>query len=412
MNKTILVMGHEVRATLGRKTFLLFAFGLPILLGAIAVVLMIVNRGATALPETPTAADTDAQVQGYVDNSGLIVMTPVTLTEARLRSYRDVADAEAGLTDGEIDGYYLIPADYGTGGQVVYVTDTYSPFADELDPAPISWLLLVNLLGDEQQARAVREPLVVEVTVLAPQGDAESESWIVELMPMMMVFLLYMVILIPAGSLVNAITDEKKNRVMETVLTSVSPRQFISGKVVALGLLGLVQILLWIGVFWGVARFGGQPLNIPPGFELPPALMVWALVYGLLGYAMYGVLMAGLGALAPDFRETRGASLVLMSPLIIAYLLNVAVLAEPDGLLAVVLSFFPLTSPISMISRMTATAVPLWQLLLAAFLQALTAALLLRLVTRMFRAQQLLSGQPFSVGRYFRIMLRADRVAG
>jgi ABC-2 type transport system permease protein len=154
-----------------------------------------------------------------------------------------------------------------------------------------------------------------------------------------------------------------------------------------------------------VVRFGGRPLKIPTGFTVPTQLLVWSFVYGLLGYAMYGAQMAGLGALAPDIKDVRGASFIILLPLIVVYMFSVGIFVAPDGPLALVMSLFPLTSPVGMIARMTRTTVPLWQLVLAAVLQALAAILIVRIVARLFRAQHLLSGQPFSVKRFFGALL-------
>jgi ABC-2 type transport system permease protein len=220
-----------------------------------------------------------------------------------------------------------------------------------------------------------------------------------------MTLLLYMVILIAASALIAAVAEEKKNRVMEILLSSVTPNQFIGGKILALGFLGLLMFAAYVAIMWMVARFGGQGLNIPAGYEFPTYLLIWAGIFAILGYAMYGSLMAGLGALAPDVKDTRSTSLLLMAPMILAYMFNIIVIEVPNGILAIFLSLFPLTSPVSMISRMTATDVPTWQLVLAAALQLLTALLIVRLVARLFRAQILLSGQAPSPGRYLKVLL-------
>jgi ABC-2 type transport system permease protein len=120
---------------------------------------------------------------------------------------------------------------------------------------------------------------------------------------------------------------------------------------------------------------------------------------------MYGAQMAGVGALAPDVKDTRGASLVVLAPLILVYMFLTIIVINPDGLFAIVMSLFPLTSPVAMIARMTQTAVPAWQVVLAAGLQLLAAIGIVRLVARLFRAQYLLSGQPFSIGGFYRAML-------
>jgi ABC-2 type transport system permease protein len=177
------------------------------------------------------------------------------------------------------------------------------------------------------------------------------------------------------------------------------------GKILALGLLGLLQTGLWVAVLWVVAHLGGQALAIPPGFSIPTSLLVWCLVYSLLGYAMYGSQMAGLGALAPDVKDTSGPIMIVLSPLILVYMFLVIIVARPESGLPVALSLFPLTSPVAMMARMTATEVPLWQPLLAAALQLATAIVIVRAVARLFRAQILLSGQPFSLKTYGRVLL-------
>lgn len=409
MNKTLLVMSNEIGATLRRKTFMGFAFGLPLVLGIIALIVMAVNRNATPGPSEATQDVTTAKEtsEGYVDPGGLIVSLPTDTPPGWLSEYPSQASAQGALEAGDISAYYLIPADYVENGQIVYVRLEHNPVVKEVSSRDIERVLLANLLeGDAELAARVWDPLDVQVTRLtSPGSEEDADSWIVDYFPNLMTLILYMVILLPAGGLVNSLTDEKKNRVMEVLMSSVSPQQMISGKIVALGLLGLLQTALWVGILWAVATFGGRPLNIPSGFEVPGQLLVWALIYFLLGYAMYGALMAGLGALAPDLKESRGPSFVVMSPMIIVYTFMVAILEVPDGPIALVLSLFPLTSPVGMIARMTATDVPVWQPVLAAALQLLTAVLIVRLVGRLFRAQALLSGQPFSVGGFLAALL-------
>lgn len=410
MKKTVLVMLNEINATLRRKAFIIMGFGIPLLLGVIALIVMAVNRDASSATVASTGAGGDdaarQTAEGYLDEGGLIKTLPADVPSDWLIEYPDEAAAQAALEAGEIAAYYVISADYVASGDITHVTLQYNPIADNVNTDSIEWILLVNLLGDAELAAEVWAPLDVKVTALesaAPGTD--QDSWIVELFPNLMAFMLYLVILLPAGLLVNAVTDEKKNRVLEVLMVSVSPQQMIAGKILAVGLLGLLQTALWVGILWAVVRFGGRPLNIPAGFVVPTGLLVWAFVYGLLGYAMYGALMAGLGALATNIKDTTGASFLVLSPLIVVYMFLIGILAAPDGPLALALSLFPLTAPVGMIARMTKTTVPLWQTALAGILQLFTAILIVRLVARLFRAQTLLSGQPFSAKRFFGALL-------
>lgn len=412
MNKTLLVIGYEIRATLARKAFLVIAIGLPLLLGLIVLAVIGINRDAAAAPPAAVeAATAGPQEIGYVDPGGLIQVVPDDLPDARLVPYGDEAAAQAALAAGAIDAYYLIPAGYLASGELTYVCREYQPLSDAaLDHRPIEWTLLVNLVGgDEAAADAMANPLLVEWQQVAPAGAAlpagADESWIVELLPTLMALLLYMAIILPSSTLVMAVTDEKKNRVMEVLLSSVSPGQLVGGKIVALGLLGLLQTGLWVGVLWTVVHLGGETFQIPPGFTIPSGLLVWCLVYSLLGYGMYGAQMAGLGALVRDIKDSRGATFVILIPLVAVYMFLVVIVERPDSPIAIALSLFPLTAPVGMIARMVATAVPLWQAVLAAALQLLTSVLIVRAVARLFRAQTLLSGQPFSLAAYSRALL-------
>ena len=409
MKKIFLVMLNEINATLRRKSFIFLGFGLPLVLGIVALVVIAMNRDASSALADVTRADgidaAEQMMEGYVDQGGLIRTLPADVPANWLTEYPDEGTAQAALEAEEITAYYVIPADYVETGGITYVTLQHNPVSDGVNAGGIEWILLVNLLGDAELAANVWHPLDVAVTVLESAGPEVEDSWVARLLPNLMALVLYMVILLPAGVLVNAVTDEKKNCVMEVLMLSVSPGQMIGGKILALGLLGLLQTGMWVGVLWAVVRFGGQPLNIPAGFAVPTQLLVWAFVYGLLGYAMYGAQMAGLGALAPDIKDVRGASLIILSPLIVVYMFAVGIFVAPDGPLALVMSLFPLTSPVGMIARMTQVTVPLWQLVLAAVLQALAAILIVRTVARLFRAQHLLSGQPFSVKRFFGALL-------
>ncbi len=407
MNKTWLFARTEVRNSLGRKTFVLFAFGLPILIGIVALGFALINRdngepdAADVLVESPEPTDV-----GYVDPGRHIQSLPENDPTDWLKPYPDQDAALLALEDGEIRGFYFIPEDYVTAGELSLVKLTHNPMSNE-PTETFQWILLYNIAGGDQAlATSLWQPLDLTLTSIAPPSeDSGEETWITEMLPTIMTLILYMVIIMTAQLLINAISDEKKNRVMEIVLSSASSNQFLSGKILAGGILGLMMIFTWLGLFWLVSTFGGASLNIPADFELPTNLLVWAVVYAFLGYAMYGSLMAGIGALTPDVKDARSLTMIILLPLIFGYLLNIFIQNNPDGPIAVIASLFPLTAPVTMIIRMTVTEVPVWQSALSAVLMVATAALIIRLVAHFFRAQILLSGQQPTVKRYFQTLL-------
>jgi ABC-2 type transport system permease protein len=109
--------------------------------------------------------------------------------------------------------------------------------------------------------------------------------------------------------------------------------------------------------------------------------------------------MASVGALVPNLREASQATIVVVLPMIIPLMLISILIQDPNGALAIGLSLFPLTAPVAMMTRLAAGTVPVWQVALSALILLVTAVLIMRAVARMFRAQTLLTGQPFELRR-------------
>lgn len=404
MRKIWLVLRNEIRVTLRRKSFTIVAFGMPLLLGLIALGFGIFNRGAGAEELVEDLSAELAAVrnlgEGYVDPAGLIRALPPDIPPHWLRPFADETAAAQALAADAIAGYYVIDSAYVETGRLTYFTREYNPLGSTLATPLIRWVLTYNLLGqDLALAARVQQPLQLETQLLTPdeEGAAEESNWFSELLPNLLAITLYIVILLPAGILVNSMVDEKKHRVLEQLLLSASPLQILAGKIGALGILGLAQTAVWLGVLYGVAFFGGAALALPEGFRAPTGLIAWTMLYFLFGYGMYGAQMAGIGALATDLKDTKGVTFLVLSPLIAVYVLMAVIAERPNSLVAVILSFFPLTAPVGMLTRLAATELPLWQPALSALLQLAAVIVIIWLAARLFRARTLLSGQAVTV---------------
>lgn len=214
--------------------------------------------------------------------------------------------------------------------------------------------------------------------------------------------------IISGGSyLLRLVSSEKDSRVMELLLLSASPSQLLNGKVISYCILGFFQVLAWLGAVYIVFKIGGTTLNLPPDFSLPISLLVWGLVFFVLGYAVYATMMAGAGALTPKLSQYTSVVFIVSAPLMVSYIFSILLAMRPHSPLAVGLSIFPLSAPIMMVTRLTVGGVPLWQPFVAAGLTIIVAILIIRAVARMFRAQILLSGQPFSIQRYLKAIFNS-----
>jgi len=398
MNRTLLVLRNELVTTLTRRSFLFAAFGLPLIAILIFAGISALNRGSPDVISsvTGTADKSETIVEGYVDHGDLIKAIPEFVPDGSLVAFPDEASALRALEAEEIAAYYIIPTDYVQKGVCTYV----DPEANPIKPRPQGWVmrrvLLVNLLGgDVEMADQVWDPMDLRVTALTAEPQRDDDSPLTFFIPF---------IVMAASLLFNSVTAEKKNRVMEMLMLSITPLQMLGGKIVGLGIAGLLQTVVWVDTGYGLLRVGVGSLNLPVAFQLPPSILAWGIVFFLLGYVVYASLLAGLGAVVTDMQQSSQKAIVVLWPIIIPLVFQSILIEDPHGAIATGLSLFPLTAPVSMIARLAVGGVPAWQPPLATGLALVTAYAIVRAVARMFQAQTLLSGQPFEVKRFYKAL--------
>jgi ABC-2 type transport system permease protein len=409
MKKTLLILRNEIITILSRPSFLFAMFGIP-LIGAVVFIaasqLNKVNPAQNVLTQLISNPQI-TQAEGYVDLGGMIKEIPASVQPGLLIAYPDETSASQALVKGEISAYYVIPQDYIQSGEITNIRSNFNPLLGSGQSSLLEWILRVNLLkGNTQLATLVSDPTQHANKVpLSPTPQRDENNMLTFFLPYGVTMLFYIIILSTASLLLSSVAKEKENRMMEILLVSVTPRQLLTGKIVALGLVGLLQTIVWVGTGRILLARGGTAFNLPIAFQLPPSFLVWGVIFFLLGYAVYASLMAGLGALVPNLREATQATIVVIFPLIIPIFLLSILINDPNGPVATILSIFPLTAPVAMMTRLSAGNVPLWQTTLSAILLVITALLVIRSVARMFRAQTILSGQPFSRKLFFSALL-------
>jgi ABC-2 type transport system permease protein len=420
MKKTLEVMRYELVSALQRPSFLFFAFGVPVIaVIAFAGYSLIKSNQDSDSSDTQVQEDSGLVVEGYVDLAGLVEVVPEDLPPGTLVEFSSETEAQSALNQGKVNAYYLIPDDYLETGNLYYIHPNINPISGGGQEWVMRWTLYVNLLGgDMEMASHIWNPADINKRDLAIEkagngaasGDCLTPGYscenntLIQLLPLAVMAIIYISILSGGSYLLRLISSEKDSRIMELLILSASPRQLLNGKIFSYCLLGFFQVLAWLGAILLVFKIGGTSLNLPPGFVLPISLLVWGLVFFLFGFAIYASLMAGAGALTPKLTQYTSVYFIVSSPLLITYVFSIILGRIPHSTLAVVLSIFPLSAPVMMMTRLTVGGVPTWQPIVAALLTLLTAVLIIRAVSRMFHAQLLLSGQPFSISRYLRVL--------
>jgi ABC-2 type transport system permease protein len=158
--------------------------------------------------------------------------------------------------------------------------------------------------------------------------------------------------------------------------------------------------VVWLGSALLMLQLGGRTLQFLSDIQLSSGILLWGIVFFILGYLLYATIMAGVGALVGSVKEASQATFIIILPILIPLLLVGVIINQPNAPLPVVLSLIPFTAPNTIMTRLATAPVPLWQLLAAIGLLLITVFILIRAVSGMFRAQFLLTGQKFSLGLF------------
>ncbi len=400
MHKTWIVFKQELLNTLTRRSFLITLFLIPLIPAILVAILgSLGEEKKTQVIQDVFSPQANTFVsEGYVDNANVIKSLPDWVDMSRLVPYPSEESARNDLTNGIITAYYLIPTDYLELGEVSYVRADFNPMAGFDQSNLMEEVLRFNLLGGEGDLYGkYQNPVNFQMANLQPEVEERDQSSMLSFyLPYGVTMLFYFVVITSSSLMLNSITKEKENRVVEILMSSLKPIQLFTGKILALGIVGLIQMVVWLGSALLIMRFGGNTLNIPSNLQIPLSLLYWSIIYFLLGYGLYGSLMAGIGAMVPNLREASQATFIVIVPIIIPLFLISSTITNPNGLAAVIISMIPLTAPVGMMTRLAAGGIPLWQPIVSAILLLGTVILIIRGVAKLFQTQTLLTGQKFS----------------
>ena len=260
--------------------------------------------------------------------------------------------------------------------------------------------LLGQTQSPEHKLRALSRPQFERYTV-AENGAIAEESGLAVAVSFVVgqgfAIALIFTLIAYGTILLQTVSEEKENRMVEVLLTSASPLAIMTGKVLALGLAGLIQMAVWIGaVIIIVPRFAGVIPDIG-AIPLDFGFLVLVLAFYLAGYAIAAALMAGIGAATTSTSEAGPLSALVIIPLAVPFYAMPLFLSNADHWLTRLLSFIPITAATSMMLRLASSHVAPVEVALSLALMFITAGLLLWLASRVFRAGLLLYGQRMSL---------------
>lgn len=418
MNKTLLIAKSEYLRRVRSKWFVLATLLVPVLgIASLVLPILAFSGGdealrvavvdetgrlaaplAEALPEETVVEAADAPLDTLRaqilagDLDGVLVL-PAGL----------LADSASAAASGAQASYYSkggIDSGFGVQGAVRQAVRRARAEAAGASPAVVG---------------AFRSDVSVERVRVSEDGDGGDDAIGRFLLANFLSLLIYLAILIYGMLVMRGVIEEKSNRIVEVIASSVRPFELMMGKVLGIGAVGLTQLLSWTLLMLGLSVAAG-PLfllfapDVPaaaPGAaaeDLPfdpemvtgmlsPDLLVAFVLFFLGGYLLYSSLFAAVGSAVDQESDAQSLQAPIVLPIMLPILFLAVVADQPDGPLAIGLSLFPLTSPILMVVRMAVTDVPVWQVALSLALLAAAFVGVVALAARIYRVGILMYGK-------------------
>lgn len=336
---------------------------------------------------------------------------------ARAEDVRDSLVRHTGLSrrsEESIDGILMVSEGGITKGEVTYLGVNVGSPRDMEDLRR----LLTPVMMTERLRRAGVDPVVAlkAVVPLALETRKVSEGKLTNesggatfALAYAMGFILYISLLLYGSQVMSSVIEEKSNRIMEILVSSLTPFQLLLGKVVGVGLVSLLQIGVWTtaakllrdyqpqimkAIGAGGAAGGGVPFMLP---SMPTDLLVIFLTFFTLGFLLYSAAYAAIGSMCNTIQETQQAQMPVMLFIIMGLMSMFALLNEPNGNLARVLSLVPPLAPFVVPVRHSIAPIPLGELLLSVATTIAGLLLIVWVAARIYRVGILMYGKKASL---------------
>lgn len=294
-------------------------------------------------------------------------------TEVELVDFATAPEGIAALENGEVDGVII-------DGEELVVIEASTDLVALVTPAWQQASLVAALgdagLDDGQVAGALTEAAPLTVTELDPDPEADER----ESLAFVSVILLFVAIQLAGAYILMGVFEEKSTKVVELVLSSVRARDLLLGKVIGVGVLGVIQIMVLAGsALTAGAMFGS---NVVPSVSV--GLLVSGIVWFVLGYLLYGSVFAAGASLAPRQEDAQSTLAPVSVLLMLSYFGAIFAASDSQSILAQVVSWVPFTAPFAMPGRFAAGDALWWEVVASMAITAVTAAIVLRLAERIY----------------------------
>ena len=391
MGKGWLIAKHEYRKMVGKRSFLVGAVGIPLMI--IAIMAASIFIAVTSGSQDPV---------GYVDQAG-VLDSQVTFHlegsagQLELIAFLDQESDTASLQQGTIQAYYILPPDYLVSRQVIQYYGEQT--VNENVQTAFEAFLRANLaagLPDDVRQRLIEGPTM---TVRSMDGRLEigPNNFVSFIFPFVAGFLFIFTVMGSAGYLLQVVADEKENRTIEIMVTTLSPEQIIAGKAVGLMGVGLTQTLVWVVTITLGLLVGAQFFPQLQSFRIPWDFFLVTALFFLPAYALVAGFMTAIGGAVSEASHGQQIAGIFNLLFMLPFFFIALIMGNPDSPILIALTLFPTTAFVTVLMRWGMSTVPLWQIGLSWVLLTGSAGLMIWASARIFRQGMLRYGQSLSL---------------
>lgn len=399
MNKLWLVIQREYLYNLLRKSFIFTAFVLPLLImSGMYLVIMLAEDSASE-----DKLDEYNRI-GYVDEVGFL--ESVTNPDFdRFIPYESEEAARAAFEKGDLDAYIVVPEDYLQTGRVSYFAKKGIPFVmqDEIDD--FLRLGVSSLAPPDVPVERLRNPANTKMHILGEDEPMTEEALVGRfILPIIFAVLFIFTVLTTSQFLMSGVVEEKENRVMEILITSIRPGQLLVGKVIGLGALALTQVIVWLATGIIIAIVTDR-LDFIREMNFKPLEVVLMVAYFLLSFLLFAGIMVGVGASVTAEQEARQFASIFILIMISPSWFIAAFINSPGGAVATFFSLFPFTSPVTNLFLIGLGEASTEQVIASLVILVVSIGVVLWASVKIFHAGMLMYGQRLGLKQLRRVLL-------
>jgi ABC-2 type transport system permease protein len=422
MKKMLLVARREYLDRVKKKSFLIGTILGPVLMGLLIFAPALLFKLSPETQTTITVIDLNGDVYAQMetsladtidDGTPKFILREVEVGGAGLEETKRVLNFE--VENDAIDGYVIIPADIIDTGKASFFGKRVGDIKtlDQIESALSNAVIGLRLSSkglDYSEVRGLVKNVDMETMQITDKGAEKRGGFdFIFMSSFLFIMMLYMTILMWGVAVQRSIIEEKNNRIIEVLLSSLRPEDLLFGKIFGVGAVGLTQYAIW-GLFGSIMTAYGMTMGGPVAElagSLSFATLGFFILYYVLGFLFYATMFAGIGSVCNTDQEAQQMQTPVVLCLVFTILVPMMIIQRPDSLFATVISLIPLFTPIVMFMRINVLMPPVWQIAASIVIMILSIRFAGKLSARIFRTGILMYGKKPDVREILKWLRRA-----